>query len=350
MSLERRYRRLLRAYPAAYRARRGDEIVGTYLELASPDRSWPAPGEVLDMLQGGLRERVRASGAEGVLAGLHVAAGLALCASAFLATWLLLRSGAAPSPGLAPSSPGPVPSQLNPFGPFATLGVLPDVAWILAALAAVHRSARMTRILICVALVLTVTIDAVATLTGHLGVPLLVLIPQFMLGLLALALPGRRSWWVRLAPTLAVAAVAVEVLTDNGFRLQSWYPGVLPYILQPMAETLVAGTLLAGLGYAFWRDGRVMWAALMLFPSAALAWTVSQETSYGPPRFQDVAVHAALIGAASALAITVAVKLSARRGGPSPAHCPARRQPLPGASAATRSAGRPAGPDPAVGP
>lgn len=34
--LERRYLRLLRAYPADYRRARGAEIVGTYLDLATP--------------------------------------------------------------------------------------------------------------------------------------------------------------------------------------------------------------------------------------------------------------------------------------------------------------------------
>ncbi|GAA2636097.1 hypothetical protein GCM10010399_81240 [Dactylosporangium fulvum] len=53
--LERRYRRLLRAYPAAHR----DEILTMLLDAAPPDRRRPTRGEVLDLLGGGLRQRFR---------------------------------------------------------------------------------------------------------------------------------------------------------------------------------------------------------------------------------------------------------------------------------------------------
>ena len=43
--LERRARWLLRAYPAAYRADRGEEITGTLLEATPPGRDWPPPWE-----------------------------------------------------------------------------------------------------------------------------------------------------------------------------------------------------------------------------------------------------------------------------------------------------------------
>ena len=59
MSLERRYRKLLRAYPVGYRAQREEEILGTYLELASQDRRWPAARDAADVLAGSLRERLR---------------------------------------------------------------------------------------------------------------------------------------------------------------------------------------------------------------------------------------------------------------------------------------------------
>jgi len=39
--LERRARWLLRAYPAAYRADRDEEIIGTLLETVPPGRDWP---------------------------------------------------------------------------------------------------------------------------------------------------------------------------------------------------------------------------------------------------------------------------------------------------------------------
>jgi hypothetical protein len=58
--LERRYRRLLLAYPKAYRAERGGEIVGTLLDAAAPDRRRPAFREAAALIFGGLRVRLGA--------------------------------------------------------------------------------------------------------------------------------------------------------------------------------------------------------------------------------------------------------------------------------------------------
>ncbi|SNT61390.1 hypothetical protein SAMN05421812_11381 [Asanoa hainanensis] len=55
--LERDYRRLLLAYPRAYRRARGDEIVTTLLEAVPPGRARPPVGDVWDLVRGGLRQR-----------------------------------------------------------------------------------------------------------------------------------------------------------------------------------------------------------------------------------------------------------------------------------------------------
>jgi hypothetical protein len=55
--LERRSRLLLRAYPAAYRRGRGEEIIGTLLEATPRDRSWPLSRDARALVTGGLRAR-----------------------------------------------------------------------------------------------------------------------------------------------------------------------------------------------------------------------------------------------------------------------------------------------------
>ena len=50
-------RLLLRAYPAAYRHDRGEEILGTLLETAQAGRSWPGFRDVRSVAIAGLRER-----------------------------------------------------------------------------------------------------------------------------------------------------------------------------------------------------------------------------------------------------------------------------------------------------
>ena len=56
-TLERRYRRLLLAYPDAYRRRRGDELLSTLLELSRPGQRWPAPRQARALLLAGVRVR-----------------------------------------------------------------------------------------------------------------------------------------------------------------------------------------------------------------------------------------------------------------------------------------------------
>jgi hypothetical protein len=56
--LERRYRRLLRAYPASYREQRSDEMVAVLMSAAEPGRRSPSLAEAADLVQSGLRTRV----------------------------------------------------------------------------------------------------------------------------------------------------------------------------------------------------------------------------------------------------------------------------------------------------
>ena len=56
--LERRYRRLLRAYPASYRDQRSDELVAVLMSAAEPGRRAPSYAERVDLVRSGLRTRV----------------------------------------------------------------------------------------------------------------------------------------------------------------------------------------------------------------------------------------------------------------------------------------------------
>jgi hypothetical protein len=55
--LERRCRRLLRAYPAWYRRDRAGEMLGTLLEASGPGQSWPSLRDARALVTGGLRVR-----------------------------------------------------------------------------------------------------------------------------------------------------------------------------------------------------------------------------------------------------------------------------------------------------
>jgi hypothetical protein len=60
--LERSYRRLLLAYPGAYRHRHGTEILTTLMEMAGPEQRRPHRAEVWHLIAGGIRQRFRLPG------------------------------------------------------------------------------------------------------------------------------------------------------------------------------------------------------------------------------------------------------------------------------------------------
>ncbi|MEU1390268.1 MULTISPECIES: hypothetical protein [unclassified Nonomuraea] len=57
-ALERRYRKLMLAYPRPYRAAHGDELLDVLLESAAPGRRIPVPREAWGLLTGGVRSRI----------------------------------------------------------------------------------------------------------------------------------------------------------------------------------------------------------------------------------------------------------------------------------------------------
>jgi hypothetical protein len=89
--LEHAYRRLLRWYPAAYRAEREQEMLGTLCEMAEPGQTRPTPQERPSLLRGAVWAHVRAAG-DG-LRGATAAATVpiaALVTGYLLAVWALV--------------------------------------------------------------------------------------------------------------------------------------------------------------------------------------------------------------------------------------------------------------------
>ena len=108
-SLERRCRWLLRAYPAWYRCRRGEEMLGTLLEASPPGRSWPSFRDARALVIGGLRVR----GRTWLLSLLWVGLGAADAGYLFYVTTKPLSwADVAASAGTEASIAGPVPVQI----------------------------------------------------------------------------------------------------------------------------------------------------------------------------------------------------------------------------------------------
>ncbi|MGC4758464.1 hypothetical protein [Micromonospora trifolii] len=306
--LERRYLRLLRAYPTEYRRTRGAEIVGTYLDLAAPAQRWPAPADAADLLRGGLRQRLRAGGVTDLIPGVRLAALLALVtASALAGVW-----------GTAELHPPPVEWGVPHVGPFVSLGVVAWAAWLLAAAVIAVAPSRVARWAITFALLLTVALPPVAAALGAPRPPLMVLLPQVVLGLLGLALPDRSSRAIRLAPALSalLAAVATEFLV--GLDAVGTYYGATLEIFLPTVGglLLVVGALLAT-GLALGGDTRGGWALVTLLTPIGFLAVPGLADSFGPAygaiTFAELAVTAVAVALAGPAALLLAVALRCRR-------------------------------------
>jgi hypothetical protein len=252
--LERRYARWTALfYPADHRRARGSELMDTYLSLAAPDRRRPSPADIADLAAGGLRQHLRT--ARGLGPGFRLAGLLALTTATACATgWATLEVLA------------PIPSWSSHVGPFLSLAVAAWAAWLLAAVVHVAASGRWFRWAAGLAVLVTALIVPAAALTGLPRPPLSVLLPQMVLGVVALGAAGQRPWWVRLMPigvAAAILPVAISAAPTLGFI--SGYFDLAARTLPAAAVTLLIGALLIALGLAFRRDYRGAWAMLILF-------------------------------------------------------------------------------------
>jgi hypothetical protein len=208
-ALERRCRLLLRAYPAEYRADRGEEIIGTLLEATPPGRSWPLARDVRALAAGGLRARAALNRRLTTAANLRIAvlvgaAGyLAFSAVAYLRVGVHVLAGSN------------VPHQAGWLA--LTVGVLVGVAVAMAWL-----SSRRA-LLVAAALVAAVVVSLTGSWHhGQFGWPVTELACLAALALLAgrAERPGRQWLWpVGLAAALPLVTSLMPVAGTLVFGL-----------------------------------------------------------------------------------------------------------------------------------
>lgn len=259
--LERRYARwTMLFYPADYRRERGSELVDTYLSLAAPGRRRPSVSDVADLAVGGLRQHLRI--AQGLGPGFRLAGLLALMTATAFATWWAGFEVLAP-----------IPPWSSRVGPFLSLAVAAWAAWLLAAVVHVAASSRWLRRAVGLAVLVTVGVVPAAALTGLPRPPLSVLLPQIVLGVVALGAAGQRQCWVRLIPIAAAAAVLpITIGTAPSLDFMTGYVDLTVTALPAAAVALLIGTLLIALGLAARHDFRGAWAMLILLtPIGTLA-------------------------------------------------------------------------------
>ncbi|WP_341717022.1 hypothetical protein QQG74_24195 [Micromonospora sp. FIMYZ51] len=317
--LERGYRRLLWAYPADYRRERGDEIVGTYLDLAGPGRRRPSLADATDLVRGGLRQRLRAAGAPDLIPGVRLAGLLALTTAAFLAGFWLLAERHLP----------PADAGVHVFGPFVSVGIVAWCAWLVAALLAAVAPGRPTRAAIAVALLVTAVLPAASLIAGVPRPPLLVLAPQVALGVLTLLIADHLPPSARALP-IAAAVVGAGVSYVMGFG-SYWgaYRGGSEEFLPATGTVLLVVALLLAVGLGMRRDARGGWAVLALLTPVGLlnahilAGAVDGLASGAPrPTYPTLVATGIAVGLIGPALLPVAVALRRRLGSPPAEPCP----------------------------
>jgi hypothetical protein len=257
--LERRYRRLLRAFPRGYRRHRGEEMLATLLDSAAPGQTRPTVTDTVDLLRAALRERSGLHAAPDLQSALRWVGPfcLAVTAGFTINTW-----------------------AVNPAsGTFAVVGVL----WVVAVLAAIALP-RLTAPAIAVAWAVTVGISVWAALPSTRPQPVffrtdevlmrrpeayafaLELVCGFIALISSFIVAWRLSRLDRIGLGVAVAGAAAFSVLVGGVGHIDAEPLVLrdPVWLNPVRLVPFA-LLAAGLVAVVWRRSTMLlWSGLLL--------------------------------------------------------------------------------------
>ncbi|GLZ76868.1 hypothetical protein Afil01_16750 [Actinorhabdospora filicis] len=306
MSLERKYRRLLRAYPSAWRAERADEMTATYLDLAG-DRVTPSLADRWDVWRGAARYRAAHGGR--FFAGARASADVALTLLAALAAYYFTAFGLRGEAHWYPASISdgkvlewawwePPPG----IGPFADFSGITCAVWLLAAVAALA-PARWTRAAVLAALGVTLVQVAMSDAGGmpliEAGLTGVFVVP----GLIALAVGKRRGLARRLLPLVAtlpgiVWGLGVREVIDWG----------LPEVGTTIIGQLVGIAAVALCVIAYQRAG--VWPVVLLAP--VVAALLLAEARVGPEYIDFDSTMATLVALlVVAVTVPVAVLLTA---------------------------------------
>jgi hypothetical protein len=289
--LEKRCRRLLRAYPPGYRREREEEIVATFLDAASPGQTRPTTADSADIVVAGLRARLGVLGTGDLGLGLRTAAPVALAVAAGMAVVGLVRD--------SQSTAG----HPSPFRP----ALFVYAVWLLAAVGRAVLPAVVARLMAAVALAGTLVGLALMSGSSSSPSPGWSLTVLTLLGFVAVAGGGQRlsiteRGWLA-GGTLAAVAVlggsALLVPTADGSPWFAWgrvtnheYQSAIEAVAAIAVAVLLAGLVVLGR----LRDRRWRVAALVLL--VATGWLLVPSYSGGYDRSLLGAVIVASIAGA----------------------------------------------------
>ncbi len=297
------YRRILRAYPARWRAHREDEMVAVLTQIAQDEgRSRPTVAETVDLVVHGLRARLAAVLVHVPSVVRERLALLALASAAPLAATALVI-------GEWPVAATPLPVWAPHFGPFRTTGALAYPAWLIAfglLLAGRYGGARVAAAVASGTGILLVLLDAVL---GWPRPPLFFLAVLTLFGACATQHRAHASSSGRLVAggiAVAMTAAMVAVAANGGHRLHGWLEnfyrgsGLLDIGVASLPVTCVALAIALVLSLR----GRPWFGATLII---SVPWALLALFTSGPNPYDTLRVVLAAVGAAVVALLGVAV-------------------------------------------
>jgi hypothetical protein len=251
-ALERRYRRLLRAYPASYRAARGDEMLTTLVENAQPGGAWPSWRETRALVLGGLQVRTLQHRRQSTAANLRLSVMLGLAVSI-----ALLGSGNIRSPGFQLNLSNPIMLRGGPLPSATWAGVHLSALWPIAAAFAltacaplaiwIGRRSVAVSLLLAAAVVVPFAEDAVGygALSSGQALPVGLAPSVLLVALAAVTAVGTARpprawlWWYALPSAWIVAERVAEILPVADGRALSGLPLFPVFVLSAVLWVIV---------------------------------------------------------------------------------------------------------------
>lgn len=302
MSLEARYRRLLRLHPDSWRAEREEEMTATYLDAVPAGRTRPSTGDVFDVVRSAVRERVREQ-AEPAARGLRAAGILALTAmSAMSAAWLLTVEF---------TRHWNVPAGAERWGPQSPAAAV-WLTWIAVAVAYPFLSRIWLRV---AATAIFAGTAAMIPLVPRFSIDVWLdprfMLPMLLLGAVALLASPSTSRMVRWLPASAALVTAVAVLPGRPWELAATYVGPMFDVLPAVGALFAVAAFAAVFFAALLRRPAMAWAALpfLLAVPVFMPHAITEAVSrWGLDRWAlEWAMAPVVIGVAGLMAVAVLV-------------------------------------------
>jgi hypothetical protein len=282
--LERRYRRLLACYPAAYRAAYGEEMLAVALAAAEPGARWPDPGEAADLIYTGLRRRLGSPRPALLNPAWHDAGGIA----AVIGPIAMAAFAVAPILG---------PSGWRYLATATFSGIIVAALWFAVAVAGMLRWRRL-------ALAGSVVLSAGLIYELAWGAPeepykfgvlgWKIVFAALIVGSALLALKSKQrllSWWAATATAVIAILLAILPAIQGQFPVAGSFTAMNSYLqLQKLLhEALPAGLVLVLLVVVARRKAGVRARLMIMLVAGAVTFAVSMAAFSGILSIEDPA-------------------------------------------------------------